>query len=187
MEEWWGITGRLSFFDSIDWIKGEGHRKGFNDWAQYIAYLSEQGYKELLEDNKGNEDKLNKIKIVKEYYKELEGKNLLGWDYSRYINLCRWAYMVGYITGEEAWQMIMPVAEMLQNTFDSWEDLGRNYIIGREFWSREQTEKNGYMYEDAYQRLIDMPSSPWNKYPWDMDLHATTVSDTGIKVYDNDK
>ncbi len=182
LEDWWGISGRLSFFEQIDGLDKGGHSKAFYNWAEKIAYLSEQGYEKLLEDNKDKAQTLNEIKVVKEYYKEIGEKYLLGWDYARYINLCRMAYVVGYITEEEAWQMIMPIAEMLQKTFDSWEDLGKNYIIGRKFWSREQTEKNGYMYEDAYQRLIDMPSSPWNKYQWNMDLRGTIVSDTGIKV-----
>jgi hypothetical protein len=62
---------------------------------------------------------------------------------------------------------------MLQEKFDSWEDLGRNYIIGRQFSSYEETIKEGPLFEDAYQRLIDMKSSPWNNYPWDMDLTET--------------
>ena len=79
--------------------------------------------------------------------------------------------MADYISEEEAWERIMPVAKMLQKTFDSWEDLGRNYIIGRQFWSYKETQRNGYIFEDAYQRLLDMPSSPWNKYPWNMNLN----------------
>ena len=59
---------------------------------------------------------------------------------------------------------------MLQKKFDSWEDLGQNYLIGRRFWSHKYTTEKGDLYEDAFQRLLDMRSSPWNKYPWDMDL-----------------
>lgn len=59
---------------------------------------------------------------------------------------------------------------MLQKIFDSWEELGRNYLIGRQFWCYEETQKAGSLVEDAYQRLLDMPSSPWNKYPWNMNL-----------------
>ena len=64
----------------------------------------------------------------------------------------------------------MPVARFIQNKFDSWEDLGQNYLIGRQYWSHEDTKLWGYQFEDAYLRLFDMPSSPWNKLPWNMDL-----------------
>jgi hypothetical protein len=64
----------------------------------------------------------------------------------------------------------MPMAMLLQERFDSWEDLGRNYLIGRQFWSYKETQENGWLFEDAVQRLRDMRSSPWNRYPWDMKL-----------------
>ncbi len=73
-------------------------------------------------------------------------------------------------------------AQMLQNKFDSWEDLGRNYLIGRQFWSYEKTKEEGHLFEDAYQRLLDMKSSPWNKYPWDMDLTDTKEVGDANKV-----
>jgi hypothetical protein len=64
----------------------------------------------------------------------------------------------------------MPVAQKLQSTFDSWEDLGCNYFTGFQFWRYKRMAEEGYEVEDAIQRLVDMPSSPWNKYPWKMDL-----------------
>jgi hypothetical protein len=64
----------------------------------------------------------------------------------------------------------MPVAQKLQNTFDSWEDIGCNYLIGRQYWSYKESMEDGNRCEDAVQRLVDIPSSPWNKYPWKMDL-----------------
>ena len=73
--------------------------------------------------------------MAKEYYKKLGEKSLLGWDYGRYICLCRWGYLVGWLNEQEAWEKIMPAAELLQKSFSSWEDLGRNYLIGRLFWS----------------------------------------------------
>ena len=34
----------------------------------------------------------------------------------------------------------MPAARALQSHFTSWRDLGENYLIGREFWSRSETQ-----------------------------------------------
>ena len=87
--------------------------------------------------------------------------------------------MAGYFTEEEAWSRITPAARKLQKTFYSWKDLGQNYLIGREFWSYEETEKNGHLYRDAYQRLLDNPVSPWNIYPWDMELDDSQTRPLG--------
>lgn len=174
----WGINSRADLFDTLGWIDREGHRRKFEALGRFIQTLGEEEHQKVLGKYKDDKEALQNIRIAKKYYKELGQKSLFGWDYSRYICLCRWGYLIGYISEEEAWAKIMPVARMLQNKFDSWKDLGQNYIIGRQFWSYKQTEKEGYLYEDAYQRLLDMPSSPWNKYQWEMNLtDKETVSE----------
>src|SRR5947208_742465 len=47
------------------------------------------------------------------HYPKLGKKSLLGWDYARYIALCRWGFLVGYLSEQEAWDKIMPVARLL--------------------------------------------------------------------------
>ncbi|MHC4157500.1 MAG: DUF1266 domain-containing protein [Planctomycetota bacterium] len=176
LDEWWGITSRGDLFDSLLSLHTWGHRERFKQGGNYIENLSEEQYKDFLEQNKDDEQKLQEIKVVRKYYKELGEKGLWGWDYSRYICLCRWGYMVGYISEDEAWEKIIPAAKILQEKFDSWEDLGRNFLIGRQFWSYKHTKESGYLFEDAYLRLLDIPSSPWNKYSWNMDLTYTKTA-----------
>ncbi|HDZ69409.1 MAG TPA: DUF1266 domain-containing protein, partial [Phycisphaerales bacterium] len=178
----WGIKSRFDLFNRLRQIDNGGHRKKFEELGMHISSLSEEEYRELLEKTKGDNEKLQEIRIVKKYYEELGEKSIMAWDYGRDICLCRWGYMAGYVSEEEAWTRIMAVAQMLQNKFDSWEDLGRNYLIGRQFWSYEKTKEEGHLFEDAYQRLLDMKSSPWNKYPWDMDLTDTKEVGDANKV-----
>jgi len=178
LNEWWGINSRNDLFDNLLWLYGEGHRKKFDEMGKHVTALSEEEYSHFLQRNMDDQEIAQEIRIAKEYYQKLGSKGILGWDYSRYICLCRWGYLIGYLSEEEAWQLIMEAARVLQKKFDSWEDLGRNYLIGRQFWSYKETIEAGYEYDDAHQRLLDMPSSPWNKYPWDMDLTDTeTISE----------
>ena len=170
LDRWWGVRSSADLMDSLKWIEEEGHRTRFQQYGKFLQSLSNEEYQDLLMRASANKDALGEMMTAKIYYPLLGDKSLLGWDYSRYICLCRWGCLVGYITEEQAWAKIMPVARMLQRTFDSWEDLGRNYLIGRRFWSQEYTEQSGDEYRDAFDRLMDMRSSPWNKYAWDMDL-----------------
>ena len=171
-EEGWAIENKSDLFECFKEIDRGGSRVDFEHWGTLLQTLSEQEYEMIQRQHQDDLEVLQSIRIAKEYYEKLGPKSIIGWDYGRYICLCRWGYMAGYLTEEQAWVEIIPVAKMLQKTFDSWEDLGRNYLIGRQFWSYENTQKEGYFYEDAFQRLIDMKSSPWVKYPWDMDLTA---------------
>jgi hypothetical protein len=75
-----------------------------------------------------------------------------------------------------AWRQIMPAAQQLQQTFDSWQDLQTNYLIGREFWSLEQTKKTGAPFQAAFEKLSEDPSSPWNAIPWNTPLDIRTVT-----------
>lgn len=122
----------------------------------------------------GNDPQLaHQVAVVRTHYTRLGKKSLLGWDYTRYVSLCRWGYLVGYLSEDEAWQRIMPKARELQEAFDSWADLGENYLIGREFWSLEETTNYGWLYRTAYQRLLTNPEGPWMRLPWKLDLRST--------------
>lgn len=183
LDEWWGINSKEDLLDDLQWLELGGDRIKFEGRGIFLQTIVEEEYQKILEEHEDNEEFLQELRVAEKYYKQLGLKSLLGWDYGRYICLCRWSYMTGYISEDEAWEKIMPVAKMLQKTFDSWEDLGRNYLIGRQFRFYKKTKENGYLYEDAVQRLLDMPSSPWNIYPWNMDLtDANTVNElNGVK------
>ncbi|MBN1844622.1 MAG: DUF1266 domain-containing protein [Sedimentisphaerales bacterium] len=169
LSESWGIESREDLLSSIKILEEHGHRESFNRMGLLVSSLSQGEYEKFVQRITSEENQ-NELRIVRQYYQELGDKSILGWDYSRIICLCRWGYHVGYITEDEAWEKILSTARILQNTFDSWEDLGRNYLIGRQFWSYENTKDDGYKFEDAYQRLLDMPTSPWKRYSWVMNL-----------------
>jgi hypothetical protein len=73
---------------------------------------------------------------------------ILAWDLVRYIALCRWGYLAGYLT------------QTSQN----------DCLIGREFWSLQQTQKYSERYRSIFERFMQDPNSPWNVNPWAMDL-----------------
>lgn len=112
----------------------------------------------------------NKVEVVLKYHKVFGLKSIAGWDYARYVSLCGWGYIAGYLTEDEAWQRIMPAARRMQSTFDSWEDLGNNHVVGREFWSLKQSQAPGDRTRKSYQKLLADPSSPWVKLQWKLDL-----------------
>jgi hypothetical protein len=182
LSEGWGIDSREDLFETLERIDSSGHRTKFQMWGSYVWSLSEEEYQQVLASKTNDEQTQQYIRIARQYYEQLGDKGLYGWDYSRYIRLCRWAYVAGYISEQEAWEKIMPVARMLQKKFDSYADLGRNYLIGRQFWSGGESERNGWEYDDAFQRLREMRSSPWNRFDWDMDLSDTENMDGPNKL-----
>jgi hypothetical protein len=119
-----------------------------------------------------------RVAVVRKHYAPLGKKSLLGWDYSRYIMLCRWGYLLGFLSEHEAWDKIWPAAQLLQRTFASWSDLGINYLIGRQFWSVQETRKSGEAYYASYVCLFQEPTSPWRQCPWMLPLRTNTAEPT---------
>lgn len=172
MSDWWGINSRADLFTVLKWLDEGGHRQDFEQLAEFSRSLSPAQHKDLRRRlQSGDDDKaLYQLAMVDKYADRLGKKSLLGWDYARYIALCRWGYLVGYLSEEEAWERILPAARTLQGAFDSWKDLGENYLIGREFWSTQQSQKDGHLHRAAFQKLLADPGSPWNRYAWELTL-----------------
>jgi hypothetical protein len=178
----WSIEKYTDIIKKLEWIEQEGHRTYFEELGHKVENLNFYDFVMLLRETT-NQERLNELRIAHKYYPVVGKKSLIGWDFARAIFLCRAAYECGYMSEEEAWFHIMPYAKYLQQTFDSWEDLGRNYIIGREFWFWEQTLASGGDLNDVFLILTEMPSSPWNTLPWKMNLktdnkNITTLTDT---------
>lgn len=166
----WSVNNRNQLYVRLSWLGQFGDRQEFNNLASRVASLDKVSYQKLMDTLADQAKQLHKTKTVRALYDFVGDKSILGWDYGRFICLCRWGYLAGYISEQEAWNMIATAAQKLQQTFDSWHDLGANYLVGRAFimWDADQLEKDRF--DDAYQRLIDMPTSPWNKYDWDFHL-----------------
>lgn len=184
MRDWWGINSRADLFMVLKWLDEGGHRQDFEQLGEFSHSLSAAQHKELRRRLQFSDNGvgLHQLAMVDTYSEKLGKKSLLAWDYARYISLCRWGYLVGYLSEEEAWERMLPAARTLQSAFDSWKDLGENYLIGREFWSLERTQKDGHLYRTAFQKLLADPASPWNRYAWETGLDpaapATTVKAT---------
>ncbi len=170
LERWWDAPDRAGLLQALAWIDAGGHRHRFAALGEKVADLSPERFEALLASPGRGSQEVQSLSIARKHFRQLGSKGLVGWDYARYVSLCRWGYAVGYLSEDEAWEGIMHAAGILRKTFRSWQELGENYLIGRQFWSLEETSRNGAAYEAAFQKLLSDPASPWNRIPWDLDL-----------------
>lgn len=173
LSEWWGVGNREELLETLNWIEEGGQRKDFDELAEVISTASPKQLDRIRVQIGGGPEADSQVAIVLKYHPKFGKKSISAWDYSRYVSLCGWGYVAGYITEDEAWRRIMPAAKLMQTTFTSWDELGENYIVGREFWSLEQTNANGARMRSSFQSLLTDPRSPWVRLPWDLDLTAT--------------
>ena len=100
----WGVHNKQELLDTMNELKKNGHRKTFKEDGKKVSEINEIFFKSLLEKAALN-DKVS-LMILREYYPKLGKKGILGWDLSRYVLLCRWGYLAGYLTAEESWNYI---------------------------------------------------------------------------------
>jgi hypothetical protein len=175
LHDWWGIDNRFDLLQTLERLRQEGHRFEFQRQGQSLLAMTDGQYQRLLA-TRTRPDDARRLKLVRDHYQRFGRNSLVAWDYCRYIMLCRWGYMLGFLTEGEAWRRIMPAARAIQSGFGSWAELGEDYLVGREFWSQEETARTGPMYRDIEARLVHEPRSLWNELPWGMELRASASS-----------
>jgi hypothetical protein len=181
LAEGWNINSQADLLRTLLWLQLEGHRTSFTALGLRIATLGDEQLAAIRVRLGDNVEAVNQLDVVRAHFEELGSKSILAWDLVRYISLCRWGVLVGYISEGEAWARIMPAAQQLQQTFDSWQDLQKNYLIGREFWSLKETKRCGPKFQAILKRLSEDPSSPWNRIPWNTPLRVSSAMLTTTK------
>ena len=140
----WGTTDRNSLLDTIDSIANYGHSYNFDYDSALFKSLTSTERNEILKNAQGMD------KYMWEYIMSLDKKwgekSIRAWDWFRVGHLCRWGYLAGYITLEEAYILFEPTAKNLRATFSSWEEANDNYLDGYAYWGRINIneEKNDY-------------------------------------------
>jgi Protein of unknown function (DUF1266) len=172
LSQWWGISNHDELIKMLSWLQFEGHRAEFDQLGRRVDALSEREFRSIEAATDISPQTKNQLDIARKNHRALGQEGILAWDLVRYIALCRWGYLAGYLSDAEAWDHIMPAALRLQRSFASWQDLQSDYLIGREYWSVQQTENNGARYRAIYERFLQDPSGPWNTNPWIMDLNV---------------
>lgn len=164
----WGVNKHDDAVQTIKQLQEGMHRVGFKRDGEALAALTTEELMAKL-DAASEAEKYRMLVLIRNYEAQGE-RGILAWDLVRAIHVAAWSWMAGYLSEEEAWALMMPVARELQKNFKSWDDLTRNYMIGREYWSYSATKETGQKFRNAHKMLMDDPKSPYHTVPWDLDL-----------------
>jgi hypothetical protein len=173
----WGISNRDELLRMLDWIDQGGHRRMFSEIGARTAKVAPEALAKAV--SRLSPEDANSVMVAPRYYARYSTQSITGWDYGRYINVCRWGIGAGYISEEEARPRVMHAAQILQQTFTSWREFGEDYLVGREYWSLHQTRIDGPAMRAVEERLLNDPGSPWNRIPWDLSLQPSASTKPG--------
>ncbi len=169
LESWWNVVDHDSTFDIAKWLLEEGHHA---DADHLLQSLAPEDLKHLLENGLEDEDETAEtVRLIMQtmldngYCTEDNlPQTALAWDLVRVVNLARWAYLCGYISEEEMWQVMGTAAGIAHERFASWEEYGLSFVFGRGVWHGEPADS-----ETAYEivsTLLEKDESPWKQLAW---------------------
>ena len=135
----WGVENREDLLDAINSIANYGHSYDFDFDAALFKSLTSAEQKEVLKNAEGMDKYM--WEFVMTLDKKWGEKSIRAWDWFRVGHLCRWGYISGYLTLEEAYKLFEPTAIKLRTTFSSWDEANDNYLDGYAYWGRIDVSK----------------------------------------------
>lgn len=180
LSDWWDIDSKEELLEMIQWLFAEGHRIQYDLIWQALNTVSMKESKEFLRQHVAtNEEeaelalkRLRNMRDALELFQEHKliapgfQPEMLIWDYARVINLSRAGVDAGYISKEEALEIIDKCIDPVKKMYSSWKQLSVSYQFARYVWSDLQEEDCMEMMENMEVLLTD-PESPWVKLKWD--------------------
>jgi glycerophosphoryl diester phosphodiesterase len=169
----WDITTREELLETLDRMENGGHAASFLEIKDIIYEINsarnESEATSILRKHEWNQTKYNRFIYVAANWDKYYFRTIKAWDLGRNISLCRWGYNVGFITEYEAWEKIFHYAELIQQLYNSWEEYGYDYFMGRVFWASGFGEEESYLArtEPVYKELLN---SYWGLLEWRVDL-----------------
>ena len=166
IESWWNVTDHESTLEIVKWLLEEGHHA---DADEAMKELRKRGLAGISQEERDDEEsKMGDVCLIAESMKEngwcpggqMPG-SVIAWDLVRVVNLGRWAYLCGYLTEDEMWQIMQLAADTALEHFSSWEEYGMSFVMGRGVWHGDPDDS-----ETAYEivsLLLKDNESPWKE------------------------
>ena len=167
----WGVRNTDSLLKTLTWLYDHGHHEQVDRLNAYVERQDPLADPTQLFHLLIDPEARRRIEFVRLNSDRLHEHSILAWDMVRYVTLCRWGYLIGYLTEEQAWPLIMKAAFRVQSSFDSWQSMTENFLLGREFWDEDEYRQRLPRARAINDNLLNDPASPWRQNPWNMNLN----------------
>lgn len=182
LTKFWGINSRKQL---LAMLKRLVHDFDNRRWQEMRRLQDTPAF--LLQFRAGwglQEDYDHAIKLLREHSSEYGDRGIQAWDFCRYMNVCRAGYQAKYLSEDETWALMMPMAARIQTLAKSWAQLESEYLVGYSFWSRSAFASDEWHYMRNVNRLLKDPNSPWVKLPWNTKLDSKFDDEAIYKAID---
>ncbi len=180
LKDSWGITDYQGLKENHETLIQGGHHGAYNN---LLELLNKNKGKTVLEIAK--KEGLGVIETTRLYYVQ-KMKDVLGshgieaWDQGRQITLLRWGIGAGYISYDEAIELIKPLVENIKSNYVSWTDFMAHYIAGRAFYGLFDSD-----YTELTKNAIEVANQVNRKIPYEsLNFSASSADRNKVMTFD---
>lgn len=157
LREEWGIDGREALLAEMEDIRAESNNQAFLENARKVKDMTAAQARAYA---KGNEvDKYMWPQTRNLWKKWGKEKGIAAWDLCRSSALAQWGYTAGYLTYDEAMDVVSASARELCKTFSSWDEVYENCADGYYWCAREDMTDTGVWESDFGMTYLAMKST----------------------------
>jgi hypothetical protein len=148
----WGISKRSELQDMLKHLASPGVDERLRDLGARIAAGTAHPTDDLSAED---------IEYVRTMSAPMIERARVADYLCRLVYLAGLGFLAGHLSESEAWGYALAAAHRLQQTFQSWEDLGASYLMGLT-WRRGPDDD----LMKSYAELMADTSGPWHGIPW---------------------
>ncbi|MGE5398585.1 MAG: stalk domain-containing protein, partial [Chitinophagales bacterium] len=166
LSELWYVDSREDAIEIIREFQTTGNSQ---EYQEYQSYLNEMTEDEIEECVSGFDEQ---EQFAYDNRDTIGTRKLIAWDQSRVVFVAGYSYVAGYFTDAEALTYILNAAREIQRYYTSWDDFGKNYLLGREFWTLIESDTSDILNQETRvkNQLMSDQNGPWVKLKWSTPL-----------------
>ena len=180
--KYWEIQGHESAMDKMTRLVRSGMRVWYGEEMKKLETLY-HGYseEELIEVAKQENPNANEDSFLPKMimaYRRYGENALLGWDMGRAAYIIQWCYYVGYVSMEEVLEIGVEAGQKAQNFFQNWEEMMESYLLGGQYWMREDASDPNSMTAERWKiyEALWKGEKPYKKIPYTTIAFDTPLS-----------
>ncbi len=170
--EYWEIQGHESAIETMKRLVNSGMRAWYGEEMRKLETIystySEQQLIDIAKQTNPKADEDSFLPKMLMAYRKYGENAIIGWDMGRAAYIIQCCYFVGYVSMEEVLDIGVEAGKKAQAIFDNWEQMMESYLLGGQFWMKEDandpnsmTSKRWKIYEQLWKG-----KKPYKKIPY---------------------
>lgn len=164
----WDVSNSQELKDTIDWcVNDGGHRNEFFELGASLKFMNTSNIDAYINVHEQiDEKRAARLKLAHAYRDSLGEQGIKAFDLGRAVMLCRWGFVAGWLSEEEVWGLIEPIAKEAKASFNSWESYAVSYVVGSHYVRGNISEVLFDQFSGIIKWLLMEEESPWVVSPW---------------------